>query len=52
MYYRHNNGHVTAANYRQCLSYLELSISEEESTVLQTVYTDSIGFNYMKVRER
>ena len=45
---RHNMGVVTKNQFRQCLSYLGLTTSEDEMRVLEAKYTNVMGFNYIR----
>lgn len=44
---RHNNGHVTKTQFRQCLTYLQLNASEEEMKALEAKFCNDMGFNYI-----
>lgn len=44
---RHNNGHVTRGQFRQCLTMLELNCAEDEMQALEAKYVNDVGFNYM-----
>lgn len=48
---KHNNGHVTKIQASQCLHTLGLTDDPEEIKVLQSRYSDDIGFNYIKFLE-
>ncbi|XP_002741846.1 uncharacterized protein LOC100373451 [Saccoglossus kowalevskii] len=48
---RHNRGYVTGSQFRQCLTYLSLSATEQEAAVLQKKYFDQAGFNYLRFLE-
>lgn len=45
--FRHNNGHVTKTQFRQCLTYLQLHASEEEMKALEAKFCNDMGFNYI-----
>lgn len=45
---KHNNGHVTKIQASQCLHTLGLTDDPEEIRILQTRYSDDIGFNYIQ----
>lgn len=45
---RHNNGHVTRSQFRQCLASLDLHADEEEVAAIELKYSDNIGFNYLR----
>ena len=44
-------GYVTRSQFCQCLSYLGLDSSEEEMRVMETKFSDSKGFNYLRFLE-
>ncbi|KAK3583614.1 hypothetical protein CHS0354_039437 [Potamilus streckersoni] len=44
---RHNNGHVTKAQFRQCLTMLELHATEAEMIALEAKFCNDVGFNYI-----
>lgn len=44
---RHNNGHVTKSQFRQCLTMLELHCSEPEMIALEAKFCNDTGFNYI-----
>jgi len=44
---RHNNGHVTKSQLRQCLTMLELNCSEDEMICLEEKFCNDTGFNYI-----
>lgn len=44
---RHNNGHVTRSQFRQCLTILELHVTEAEMSALEAKYCNDVGFNYI-----
>jgi len=44
---RHNNGHVTMAQFRQCMTMLELHCKEPEMIALEAKYCNDVGFNYL-----
>ena len=48
---RHNNGHVTTAQFRQCLTMLELHCSEPEMIALEAKFCNDTGFNYIAFLE-
>ncbi|XP_072165025.1 uncharacterized protein [Diadema setosum] len=48
---RHNMGIVTQSQFRQCLTYLGLTASEEEMRALEAKYTNEMGFNYIQFLE-
>lgn len=45
-YDRHNNGHVSRGQMRQCLVSYGLLLSDEELYALEQRYNDDLGFNY------
>nr|CAB3262790.1 uncharacterized protein LOC100183292 [Phallusia mammillata] len=45
---RHNNGHVTKSQFRQCLASLDLHADEDEVNAIQDKFTDDIGFDYIR----
>lgn len=45
---KHNNGHVTKAQFRQCLIYLNLHADEQEMRSIEYKFMDDIGFNYIE----
>ena len=45
--FRHNNGHVTRGQFRQCLTMLELKCTEAEMQALEAKYVNDVGFNYL-----
>ena len=45
---RHNNGHVTKAQFRQCLTILELHTTEPEMAALEAKFCNDVGFNYLQ----
>ncbi|XP_052771578.1 uncharacterized protein LOC128211160 [Mya arenaria] len=44
---RHNNGHVTKSQFRQCLTMLELHCTEPEMIALEAKFCNDVGFNYL-----
>jgi len=44
---RHNNGHVTRVQFRQCLKMLEMQCTEPEMQALETRYCDVLGLHYL-----
>lgn len=46
--FRHNNGHVTIAQFRQCLTILELHATEPEMAALEAKFCNDVGFNYLQ----
>ncbi|XP_073251609.1 uncharacterized protein [Porites lutea] len=48
---KHNNGHVTKIQASQCLHTLGLTDDPEEIKILQSRYSDDIGFNYIQFLE-
>ena len=44
---RHNNGHVTKSQFRQCLTMLELHCTEPEMIALEAKFCNDTGFNYL-----
>jgi Ca2+-binding EF-hand superfamily protein len=48
---KHHYGYITKPQFRQCLSYLELSISDDEFDVLSMKYCNKKGFNYAQFIE-
>lgn len=44
---KHNNGHVTKSQFRQCLTMLELHCTEPEMIALEAKYCNDTGFNYL-----
>ncbi|XP_060063466.1 uncharacterized protein LOC132543930 [Ylistrum balloti] len=44
---KHNNGHVTKAQFRQCLTMLELHSTEAEMAGLEAKFCNDVGFNYL-----
>ena len=49
--HRHNNGHVTRVQFRQCLSILELTATAEEMKALEAKFCNDVGFNYLAFLE-
>lgn len=49
---RHNNGHVTRVQFRQCLNILELPAREDEMLDLEARFCDDVGFNYLDFLEQ
>ena len=45
---RHNNGHVTRPQFRQCMTMVELHITEAEMEALEARYVNDVGFNYLE----
>ena len=45
--HRHNNGHVTRGQFRQCLTMLELNCTEAEMQALEARFCNDTGFNYL-----
>ncbi|XP_077982616.1 uncharacterized protein LOC144437541 [Glandiceps talaboti] len=48
---RHNRGHVTNSQFRQCLTYLSLTATEDEMIALEMKFADNFGFNYLRFLE-
>ncbi|XP_007897754.1 uncharacterized protein LOC103182503 [Callorhinchus milii] len=46
-----NHGHVTGTQFRRCLTQLGLQATEEEVNVIEEVFSDEMGFNYIKFLE-
>jgi len=46
---RHNTGYVTGSQFEQGLNYLGLESNEEERKALKALFSDSKGFNYIKL---
>ena len=44
---RHNNGHVTQSQFRQCMTMLELHCTEPEMVALEAKFCNDTGFNYL-----
>lgn len=44
---RHNNGHVTRGQFRQCLTMLELHCTEAEMQALEAKFCNDSGFHYL-----
>ena len=44
---RHNNGHITRAQFRQCMTMLELFVTEPEMQTLEAKFCNDTGFNYL-----
>ena len=44
---RHNNGHVTRMQFRQCLMMLELNATVDEMQALESKFCNDTGFNYI-----
>lgn len=44
---RHNNGHITKSQFRQCLTMLELHCTEPEMIALEAKFCNDVGFNYL-----
>lgn len=45
---KHNNGHVTRSQFRQCLTILELNATEPEMAALEAKFCNDVGFNYLE----
>ncbi|CAK8698532.1 unnamed protein product [Clavelina lepadiformis] len=45
---KHNNGHVTKSQFRQCLAYLDLNADELETNTMEKKFTDNVGFDYIR----
>lgn len=45
--HRHNNGHVTKSQFRQCLTMLELHCTEPEMIALEAKFCNDTGFSYL-----
>ncbi|EDV26117.1 uncharacterized protein TRIADDRAFT_24458 [Trichoplax adhaerens] len=45
---KHNHGHVTSFQFRQCLTYMGLHTSDEELQIIEEKFADSEGFNYVE----
>ncbi|CAB4016979.1 uncharacterized protein LOC110234356 [Paramuricea clavata] len=48
---KHNNGHVTKSQFRQCLQHLELNATVKEMEVMEEKFSDDIGVNYIRFLE-
>ena len=48
---RHNNGHVTRGQFRQCLTMVELNATEDEMKALEAKFCNDTGFNYLAFLE-
>ena len=46
-FFRHNNGHITQNQFRQCLTMLELHCTEPEMIALEAKFCNDVGFNYL-----
>ena len=44
---RHNNGHVTQNQFRQCLRMLDLNATEAELAAIEAIFCNDVGFNYI-----
>lgn len=44
--FRHNNGHVSRSQMRQCLLSNGILLSDEELYALEERFNDDVGFNY------
>jgi len=49
---RHNRGHVTRAQFRQCLALVGLNGSEKEFECVESAFVDDLGFNYRLLMEK
>ena len=45
---RHNNGHVTKHQFRQSLATLNLCADDVEMEAIESRYSDSVGFDYIR----
>ena len=45
---KHNNGHITKSQFRQCLATLDLHADADEVTAIEHKFSDDIGFNYLQ----
>jgi Ca2+-binding EF-hand superfamily protein len=45
---RHHHGYITRSQFRQCMCYLQLQMSEDEAEVIMTQFSDNKGFNYLR----
>ncbi|XP_062506736.1 uncharacterized protein LOC134183259 [Corticium candelabrum] len=45
---RHNHGYITSAQFRQCLSCLNFTASDEEVKLIEERFSDDEGVNYVK----
>jgi len=45
---KHNNGHVTQSQFKQCLAYLDLHTDDDEVRAIQEKFSDNIGFDYVR----
>ncbi|XP_048419206.1 uncharacterized protein LOC125467433 isoform X1 [Stegostoma tigrinum] len=48
---RYNNNHVFRAQFRRCLAMLNLPATEEEMALLEKVYCDELGFDFVRFLE-
>lgn len=48
---KHNNGHVSKPQFRQCLQYLGLNASVNEMEVMEERFSDNTGVNYIHFLE-
>jgi Ca2+-binding EF-hand superfamily protein len=48
---KHHNGYVTCSQFRQCLSYLGLTASDQEIKLMEIRFGDSKGVNYLQFLE-
>lgn len=49
---RHNRGHVTRTQFRQCLAIVGLNGSEKEFECVESAFVDDLGFNYRLLIEK
>ncbi|BFZ03633.1 hypothetical protein BsWGS_06672 [Bradybaena similaris] len=45
---RHNIGHITSSQFRQCFKILEIPVDEQELHALEALYSNDVGINYLK----
>ena len=43
---RHNRGHVTRAQFRQCLAIVGINANDKELECVESAFVDDLGFNY------
>ncbi|GCB74667.1 hypothetical protein scyTo_0003758 [Scyliorhinus torazame] len=49
---RYKNNHVFRAQFRRCLSQLNLPATDEEMDLLEKVFSDELGFDYVRFLEQ
>ncbi|XP_038638944.1 uncharacterized protein LOC119956125 [Scyliorhinus canicula] len=49
---RYKNNHVFRAQFRRCLSQLNLPAADEEMDLLEKVFSDELGFDYVRFLEQ